>query len=98
MGGIGLKSAMQMVLEIPDEISEELTRKLDNPARAALEALAAAAYGQDVLSLEQVRRLLGLESGWAAKAVLAKHGSWPGMTIEDFHNDIAVLETLRASA
>ena len=89
---------MKMVLEIPDEISEELTRKLDNPARVALEALAAAAYGQGVLSLEQVRRLLGLESGWAARVVLAKHGSWPGMTVEDFREDMAVLETLRASA
>ena len=98
VGGIGLRSAMKMVLEIPDEISEELTRKLDNPARAALEALAAAAYGQEVLSLEQVRRLLGLESDWAAKAVLAKHGSWPGMTVEDFHDDMAVMESLRASA
>jgi len=89
---------MRMVLEIPDEISEELARKLENPARSALEALAAAAYGQNVLSLEQVRRLLGLESGWAAKAVLSKHGSWPGMTMEDFHEDMAALETLRAGA
>jgi hypothetical protein len=89
---------MQMVLEIPDEISEELARKLDNPARAALEALAAAAYGQNVLSLEQVRRLLGLESSWAAQAVLSKHGSWPGMSVEDLRDDMAVLKTLRASA
>lgn len=57
---------MKMVLEIPDEISAELNRKLADPARAALEALAAAAYGQAVLSLEQVRRLLGLESMWDA--------------------------------
>jgi hypothetical protein len=81
---------MKMILEIPDEISAELSRKLDNPARAALEALAAAAYAQNVLSLEQVRRLLGLDSAWEAKSVLSKHGSWPGMSIEDFHNDIRV--------
>jgi hypothetical protein len=87
---------MKMVLEIPDEISEELTRKLANPARAALEALAAAAYGQNVLSLEQVRRLLGLDTTWAAKAVICKHGSWPGMEPEDLREDMAVLESLRA--
>jgi hypothetical protein len=51
---VELASVIKMVLEMPDEISEELSRKLDNPARAALEALAAAAYGQNVLSLEQV--------------------------------------------
>ena len=87
-----------MVLEIPDEISEELTRKLANPARAALEALAAAAYGQNVLSLEQVRRLLGLDTTWAAKAVISKHGSWPGMELEDFREDMAVVESLRTGA
>lgn len=88
---------MKMVLEIPDEISAELTRKLENPARSALEALAAAAYGQDVLSEEQVRRLLGLASCWEARDVLKRHGVWPGMTVDDFHSDMAVLESLRAS-
>jgi len=63
----------------------------------ALEGLAAVAYGQNVLSLEQVRRLLRLESSWAAKALLAKHGSWPGMTVEDFREDLAVMDALRAS-
>ncbi len=89
---------MKMVLEIPDEISAELSRKLADPARSALEALAAAAYGQDVLSLEQVRRLLGLESMWEAKAVLSKHGAWPGMAVEDFREDLAVLRSLRKGA
>jgi hypothetical protein len=89
---------MKMILEIPDEISAELSRKLADPARAALEALAAAAYGQDVLSLEQVRRLLDLESMWDAKAVLSKHGAWPGMEVEDFREDLAVLRSLRKGA
>ncbi len=37
---------MKMVLEIPDELSADLARGLANPARAALEARAAAAYGR----------------------------------------------------
>ncbi|MCF7676357.1 MAG: UPF0175 family protein [Akkermansiaceae bacterium] len=84
---------MKMVLEIPDEISAELARGLDNPARAALEALAATAYGRGVLSLEQVRRLLGLDSRWDAQEVLSAHGAWPGMTVNDLEAD---LETLRS--
>lgn len=87
---------MKMVLEIPDEIQAELDRKLADPARSALEALAAAAYGQGILSLEQVRRLLGLESSWEAKEVLSKYGSWPGTELEDFREDMAVLHGLRA--
>ena len=89
---------MKMVLEIPDEISAELNRKLADQARAALEALAAAAYGQAVLSLEQVRRLLGLESMWDAKAVLSKHGAWPSMEVDDLREDLAVLRSLRKGA
>lgn len=87
---------MKMVLEIPDEIQAELDRKLADPARSALEALAAAAYGQGILSLEQVRRLLGLESSWEAKEVLSKYGSWPGIELDDFREDMAVLDGLRA--
>jgi hypothetical protein len=84
---------MKMVLEIPDEISAELARGLADPARAALEALAAAAYGRGVLSLEQVRRLLELDSRWDAQEVLSAHGAWPGMTVNDLDAD---LETLRS--
>jgi predicted HTH domain antitoxin len=97
MGGARF-CGMKMVLEIPDEISEELERKLANPARAALEALAAAAYAQGALSLEQVRRLLDLESMWDAKAVLSNHGAWPSMEVEDFREDLAVLQSLRRGA
>lgn len=85
---------MKMVLEIPDEISEELSRKLENPARSALEALAAAAYEQDVLSEEQVRRLLDVPSCWEARGVLKRHGVWPGMTVEDVLSDMQMLETM----
>jgi hypothetical protein len=88
---------MKMVLEIPDEeISAELTRQLGNPARAALEALAAAAYARGILSLEQVRRLLGLETSWQAKSVLSKHDSWPAMSLEDFQQDMSALAELQA--
>ncbi len=89
---------MKMILEIPDEISAELNRRLDNPAQAALEALAAAAYGQNVLSLEQVRRLLDLELASQARSVIAKYGSWPGMTLRDFHEDMTALADLQARA
>lgn len=89
---------MKLVLEIPDEIQAELDRQLADPARSALEAFAAAAYWQSVLSLEQVRRLLGLESSWEAKEVLSKLGAWPAMGVEDFRDDMAVLDSLRASA
>lgn len=89
---------MKMVLEIPDEISAELDRRLADPPRAALEALAAASYGQGILSLEQARRMLGLESCWQAKEVLSKLGVWPGSEVEDFRQDRSVLQSFLKGA
>ncbi|MCU0751512.1 MAG: UPF0175 family protein [Akkermansiaceae bacterium] len=89
---------MKMVLEIPDDISAELDKKLGNVAGATLEALAAAAYARDVLSLEQVRRLLGLETEWQARAVLSRHDAWPVMSVEDFRADAAELGSFRRGA
>lgn len=97
-GEDGLGWGMKMVLEIPDEISAELTRKLENPSRSVLEALAAVAYEQDVLSEEQVRRLLNLSSCWEARDVLKRHGVWPGATVEDVMSDMDMLKSLRAPA
>ena len=87
---------MTMTLEVPDDLSRELSAGFANPCRAALEALAAEAYEKDVFSLEQVRRLLGAASRGEAQEVLARHGVWPGTTVEDVRSDLAALENLAA--
>jgi mevalonate pyrophosphate decarboxylase len=86
---------MKLVLDIPDEISAQLSLRLEDPAHAALEALAAASYSQGILSMEQVRCLLRLGSGWEAKAVLTKLGAWPAMSGKDLDEDLQVLEMLQ---
>jgi hypothetical protein len=55
-----------------------------------LEALAAEAYAKDVLSLEQVRKMLGLESRWGAQELLRCHGVWPGQSAEEIFEDAEV--------
>jgi Uncharacterised protein family (UPF0175) len=89
---------MTLILNIPNDLSEDLNAKYDDLGRAALEALAAEAYEQDVLSLEQVRRLLGLESCWDAQAVLARHKVWPGTTVQDLESDFITLEKIPAAS
>jgi hypothetical protein len=54
---------------------------------AALEALAAEAYSKEVLSLDQVRRMLELGSRWEAQDVLSKHGMWPDHSAEEILED-----------
>ena len=83
---------MTVTLNIPEDLSGELTAKFGNLGRAAMEWLAAKAYRDDCLSLEQVRRLLDLPSRWEAQAVLAKHDSWPGLAVEDVEHDLATLD------
>lgn len=78
---------MTLTVNIPDDLAAELGSEFQNLSRAALEALATEAYSRDVLSLEQVRRMLDLESRWEAQAVLGKHGAWPGQSAEEILAD-----------
>jgi hypothetical protein len=85
---------MQITLEIPDELS---SLPFGDPSRIALEALAAKAYEEGVLSEEQVRRMLGQPSCWEAREVLSKHGVWPGTILEDVVSDMEMLKSLRTA-
>jgi hypothetical protein len=87
-----------MTLEIPDDLLRELKAQSGDFGHEALEAIAADCYAKDRLSLEQVRRMLGLESKWDAQAVLSKRGVWPGTTLEEFQADCLTLEQFHASA
>jgi len=86
---------MTLTVEIPENVSGELTAKFGNLSRAALEALAAKAYELDCLSLEQVRGMLGLETRWEAQALLSKLSAWPGTTVEDLNSGLGTLAKLR---
>jgi hypothetical protein len=48
-----------------------------------------------VLSEEQVRRMLGLESCWDAREILSKHGVWPGTTVADVLSDLETIKIMR---
>jgi hypothetical protein len=93
--GLVRLASMKVILEIPDEFVDELSLRMGNPARAALEALASRAYEKGIFSLEQVRRLLSQGSRWEAQQVLTASGVWPGTTVHDFESDMAVLKALR---
>jgi hypothetical protein len=50
---------MTLVMTIPDDLAAELGTVFQKLGRTAVEAMAAMAYAKDLLSLEQIRRLLG---------------------------------------
>ena len=78
---------MTLTMDIPDDLAAELGVGFQNLGRAALEALAAEAYSKDVLSLEQIRRMLGLGSLWEAQAMLSRHAVWPDQSAEEILAD-----------
>jgi hypothetical protein len=84
-------SSMTVTLTIPNDLSKDLHARFGDLERTAMEALAAEAYEQEVLSLEQIRRLLGLDSSWEAQSVLARHKVWPGTRVEDVESDFRSL-------
>lgn len=88
---------MILTMIIPDDLSSELNAGFKNLGRAALEALAAEVYEKDVLSLEQIRRLLEFESRWEAQEVLARHGVWPGQSADEILQDAATSSNFRAA-
>ncbi len=81
---------MTVTLDIPEDLSAALSAKLGNPSRVAIEALAAQAYSAACFSVEQVRRLLGLESKWDAIEVLSRHAVWPGLSADEIIQDANV--------
>ena len=83
---------MIVTLEIPEDLSAALSARMGNLNRAAMEALAAQAYAAACFSVEQVRRLLGLESKWDAIEVLSRHAVWPGQSADEIVADARVAE------
>lgn len=88
---------MTLTMTIPDNLSKELNAGFQNLGRTALEALAAEAYEKDVLSLEQIRQMLGLGTRWEAQDVLCSHGVWPGQTAEEILQDAEASARFRAA-
>ena len=78
-------------LELPEEIARQLESKWKDLPRAALESLVAEAHRCDLISAEQVRRLLGFASRFEVEEFLKEHGA-DDYTFEDFERD---RETLR---
>jgi hypothetical protein len=83
---------MTVTLDIPEDLSAALSARMGNLNRAAMEALAAQAYAAACFSVEQVRRLLGLESKWDAIEVLSRHSVWPGHSADEIVADARVAE------
>jgi len=86
---------MQIMIEIPEDLAAMLSAPGQDPARAALEAMALEAYRQQRLSAYQLRTLLGIGSRYELDGFLKERQVYD-YTLEDFEQDLAAIRELRA--
>jgi hypothetical protein len=87
------RSGMQVVVEIPDEFAAELAPPGEDAARKLLEDRTAQAYREGRLTMEQVRRILGLPTRMHVDPFLLRYQIFD-YTVEDLDKDLAVLARL----
>ena len=88
------KDAMQVSLEIPEDLGRRIAADPGDLPRAALEALALEAVRTGKLTVSQARRLLGIPSRYEMDGFLKAHGVFLDLTIEDVRRDSEVARAL----
>ena len=86
---------MQITIEVPDDIAQRLRQQWEDIPRHVLESLVLADYQARVLTLDQVRRLLGYATRFEVHGFLKEHGV-SFYTEQDLQDDLATLDRLGA--
>ena len=86
--------AMQITLELPEDIAQGMESKWKDLPRAALESLALEAYRSQAITAAQLRRLLAFETRMQVDAFLKEHELYD-FTAADFEQDRETLRQLR---
>jgi hypothetical protein len=81
--------AMEVTINLPEDISDSLQGHWGNVSRHALEAIAVEGYRTNALTEPQVRRLLGLETRFEVHRLLKDHKVPLHYTQADLEEDLA---------
>jgi predicted HTH domain antitoxin len=77
---------MQVTIEIPDEIAEQIEQLGGNAKRELLEAFAVEEYRKERLSRGQISELLGLNF-WETEEFLRQHETYLHYDLKDLEQD-----------
>ena len=80
---------MQVLIELPDDVSEALKVRVGDVSLHALEALAVEGYRSGTLSESQIRRMMGYESRVEVHGLLKRHRVPYRYTKDDVADDLA---------
>ena len=81
---------MTISVDIPEDLVGHIVSPGQDPARAALEAIALEGYRTDRLTEADIRVLLGFETRMEVHGFLKEHGGFLPYTDEDLEHDCAV--------
>jgi Uncharacterised protein family (UPF0175) len=79
---------MEITIRVPDSFADQLRGGWQDLPRHALEALAADAYRQGLLSAADVQEVLGIGSRHELDGFLKRSGAFLQYTAEDFDEDV----------
>jgi hypothetical protein len=79
---------MEITIQVPDSVAERLRGSWQDLPRHALEALAADAYRQGLLTSAEVQEVLGIASRYELDGFLKQAGAFLEYTAQDLEEDI----------
>jgi predicted HTH domain antitoxin len=85
---------MQIILELPDDIANQLQFQSINISRRVLELIAADNYRQCRIGAAEVRRMLNLSSRWETYEFLKREQAYLPYSEEDLEEDVQAISNL----
>ena len=85
---------MQLAIELPEDIAEDLRAKWKDLPRHALEAIALEGYRSGALTESQVRRVLGFETRLEVNSFLKDRGVYYNYSPSELDHEIETNERL----
>ncbi|MBW4544412.1 MAG: UPF0175 family protein [Symplocastrum torsivum CPER-KK1] len=87
---------MQIMIELPDEIANQLQLQPANISRRILELIAADNYRQGRIGAAQVRRMLNFSSRWETYEFLKREKAYLPYTEDDLEQDAQAIRNVLA--
>jgi predicted HTH domain antitoxin len=86
---------MQITVEIPDRLAQQLDQSAESLSQQLLEVIVANAYHSGKISTAEVRQLLQLPSRLETHAFLQRMGVYLNYDTTDLAQDLQTLQALR---
>lgn len=85
---------MNISIEVPDEVADQIGTRWTDLPRATLEALVAEACREKVISEPQAQKMLGLDSRFELDSFLKEKRVYLDYSEDDLAHDIRTLDAL----